>query len=277
VGSRDSAITTTASVAYTGLASGSANADAIHRVEVDDTGASLSVTGVTQVATGVRNAFGLAFHPDTGNLFFEDNGYSDPNPPGNVLMTDELNRLDSVDLGGPIEDFGFPDNYILYRTGVEVGSGGVDPVLAFQPVPAPNGAESLGASEISFAPPGYPPGLDTGVFVGFHGKFFSAGAANVTNPVVYVDLQTLEHFHFVSNDQPTIGHPDGLLATGNSLFVADFSNVDGLSTFGTGAVYQIQALPQSLPLFSGGALGLLALALGALGTRVARRRSRPSQ
>lgn len=263
VGSRENDIATIDTVSYSGLVSGTASADAIHRLEIDDTGPALVVAGLSQIATGVRNGWGLAFQPSTGDLYFEDNGFADPN--GIVRMTDELNRLSAADLGGAIEDFGFPDNYIHYRTGAEVGSGGVDPVVAFQPVPPPNGAESKGPAAISFAPPHFPPGLDSGVFVGFHGGFVSAGASNTTNPVVYVDLDTLEHFHFVSNDQPGIGHPDGLLATRDSLFVADFTNASGLATFGSGAIYQIRSRAPQVPAASAGALAFVAAALGALG------------
>ena len=62
---------------------------------------------------------------------------------------------------------------------------------------------------------------------------------------MYVDLGTRQYFHFISSFEPGIGHPDGLVTTADSLFVADLSSTGFLSGTGVGAgvIYQIKAKP----------------------------------
>ena len=149
--------------------------------------------------------------------------------------------------------------------GGDVGErvGGVQPLVTFQPIPPPNGSESEGPTEITFAPSGFPAGLDDGLFVGFHGEFGSAGVANAENPLVYVDLSTGHYFHFVANTEPAIGHLNSLLATSDSLFAADLSSTGSLSTAGNGVIYQIRANPPPVPGLGPGAIAILvALFLG---------------
>ena len=110
---------------------------------------------MTQIATGLRNAAGIVVHPTTGDLYFEDNGIDGLDNGNEPTSADELNRIASADIGGAIEDFGYPFHYIEYRTGREVGSGGIDPLFAFQPIPAPGGSESEGPAEIAPAPAYY--------------------------------------------------------------------------------------------------------------------------
>ncbi len=222
--------------------------DSIYRFRVDDTQAPIALSGLERIASGVRNAFGMVFDPTSGDLWFQDNSADGPNPPFE-LAVDELNRIAAADLGGAVEDFGFPNNYFAYRTNLEVGSGGIDPILTFQPIPPPAGSESDGAAEIAFAPPGFPPGLRDGLFVGFHGVFTSAGLSNPLNPLVWVDPAGGTYFHFVENDEAGVGHPDGLLATQDALYVSDFSSVDGFPSPGStaGRIYRIRALPSPVP------------------------------
>ena len=259
VGSKQDDVATSVTVSLTGLVTGTVEPDSIYRVVIDDSGASLASSGLEKIASGVRNGFGIAFHPLTGDLYFEDNSIDGTVAPFQV-SADELNRIALGDIDGAVEDFGFPDSYVEYITGNIVGSS-IQPIVAFQPIP-PDDSKSEGPAEIRFAPPGFPPGLNTGLFVGFHGRFQDAGASNPTNPVVYVDLDTLEYFHFVSNAEVSIGHPDGLLATDDSLFVSDFTNVDGFINPGTGSIYQIKSLvtPPAVPAFPLGS-GASALAV----------------
>jgi hypothetical protein len=85
--------------------------------------------------------------------------------------------------------------------------------------------------------------LNNGIFVGFHGKFGGGGLANEENPLVYVDLATTNYFHFIAGHQPGVGHLDGLLSTGDSLFVADLSASGSLNgAAGLGVIYQIKSL-----------------------------------
>jgi glucose/arabinose dehydrogenase len=264
IGAKANEVGTQESIPISGLVTANASADSLYRVTIDDTGPSLGASGLEQIASGLRNAFGTAFQPSTGDLYLQDNGIDGLSNPNEPLSADELNRIPAASIGGAVEDFGFPERYVAYRTGTLVGSGGIDPIIAFQPVPPPNGSESEGAADVVFAPPGFPVGLREGIFVGFHGRFSQAGLANEENPLVYVDLATSEHFHFIGNDEPDIGHPDTLAVSEDSIFVADLSNATGLSTPDSGAIYRIRALPSAAPAlpFSGLALlvGLLMLA-----------------
>lgn len=225
-------------------ASGTLVGDAIHRITIIDSGAGLSATNLTQIASGCRNPAGFAFHPATGDFYFEDNGIDglvDGNEPHSA---DELNFIARTNLGGAVKFFGFPSNYISYRTNVFIGGAGIPPLIAFQPIANPfTGRESEGANQITFAPPGFPEGLNTGIFLGFHGKFSNAGAANEENPVVYADPATGTYFHFILGQQAGIGHLNSLLATRDSLFVADMVSTGNPSSgLNAGVIYQIKSL-----------------------------------
>ena len=218
--------------------------DSIHRLTIIDRGTNVTASNLTHIARGLRNAAGFAFHPKTGDFYFQDNGIdglSDPNEP---MSADELNVIRAQDLGtAPVEYFGFPTNFIEYRTGRSVGGLGIQPLVAFQPLPSPTGNESEGPNDIVFAPPGFPPGLNNGIFVGFHGKFGGGGLQNEENPLVYVDLAGTNYFHFIEGHQVNVGHLDGLLATGDSLFVADLCTNGSLNSgSGLGVIYQIKSL-----------------------------------
>lgn len=246
--SENFAVTTrTLSLTSTIGVEGTLNGDALHMVRIIDNGVGVTGSNLTQIATGLRNAAGMAFHPTTGDLFLEDNGIDglvDPNEP---LSTDELNIIPAGKIGGEVEDFGFPDNYFAYRTGEFVGGEGIRPRVAFQPVPDPQtGDESEGPNDVVFAPPGFPDGLNDGVFVGFHGRFSLGGLANEENPLVYVDLNTGGHFHFIGINEPNVGHLDGLLAADSSLFVADISPSGGFGSTASnsGAIYRIRRKPE---------------------------------
>ena len=217
--------------------------DAIHRIRFSYDGQTITGIDVIQIATGLRSASGLAFHPVTGDLYFEDNGIDGLEKAIEAHSADEINFIPNGKLGGDIEDFGFPDHYIEYRTGKFIGGGGIPPLVAFTPIPNPaNGSESEGPNEISFAPPNFPPGLNNGLFVGFHGQFSSAGLANEENPLVYVDIDTGQYFHFVNNNEPNVGHLDGLLASRDRLYVSDISRKGSFdsSARNSGAIYQIR-------------------------------------
>jgi glucose/arabinose dehydrogenase len=243
VGASGNADSLTTPIAVSGLASGAVNVDSIYKVTVHDAGGTPVLSGLTQVAAGLRNAAGMAFQPGSGNLYLEDNG-SDGGNPEEELGADELNVVAAGDIGRTVPDFGFPNTYIDYFTGRQVGSGGTQPLVAFLPIPVPaTGAELAGAAQITFAPRDFPAGLNDGVFVGFHGDFNNGGPANDENPLVYVDLKTKRYFEFVAGSLPGVGHLDALLATNDSLFVADLSSTGSL--FGSqhsGVIYQIKVV-----------------------------------
>jgi len=112
--------------------------------------------------------------------------------------------------------------------------------------------------------------LNDGIFVGFHGRFDLAGVANEENPLVFADPSDGSYFHFVANDEPGLGHPNGLLATHDSLYVADFSTPGGLGASDFGAIHRIRSIdPLSIPML--GPVGLGALAAALLASCIARR------
>ncbi|MCW5559627.1 MAG: hypothetical protein KIT22_17560, partial [Verrucomicrobiae bacterium] len=197
------ATTSTASLSSSDFpgANGVLEGDSIYLLTLADTLAGVTATNLTRLASGLRNAAGFAFQPDTGDLYFEDNGIDglvDANEP---TSADELNRIAAADIGGAVEDFGFPDNYTEYRTGRAVGGAGIQPLIAFQPLPDPRtGSESEGPNDIAFAPRGFPDGLNRGIFIGFHGRYGSGGLANEENPLVYADPATGHYFHFIGNE-----------------------------------------------------------------------------
>jgi hypothetical protein len=218
-------------------------------ITVEDRGTNVTATNLIQVASGLRNPAGFAFHPTTGDLYFQDNGidgFVDPNEP---TSADELNLITRTNVGAFVPYFGFPTNYIEYRTGKIIGGAGVQPLIAFQPLSDPfTGHESEGVNDIVFAPPGFPDGLNTGIFMGFHGRFNLGGTNNEENPVVYANPVSGAYFHFIEGQQPGIGHLDGLLATRDSLFVADLvSTGDTGNGSGAGIIYQIKSVANPTP------------------------------
>jgi hypothetical protein len=226
-------------------ASGTLLGDSIYRLTFTDHGDSVSASNLTRIASGLRNPAGFAFHPQSGDLYFEDNGIDGLTDPNEPLSADELNMIPALEVGrAPTPFFGFQTNYAEYRTGRKVGGKGIQPLVAFQPLPDPfTGEESEGPDDITFAPPGFPGRLNNGIFVGFHGKFNLGGLSNEENSLAYVDLTTTNYFHFIAAKQAGIGHLDGLLASGDSLFVADLTSTGNLNTGGgRGVIYQIKSL-----------------------------------
>jgi glucose/arabinose dehydrogenase len=248
VGSESNFAATTHSVILTNSnipgATGTLPGDSAYMIKVSDHGTSVTATNLTQLANGLRNPAGFAFRPATGDLYLQDNGIDGLANPNEPLSADELNFIASTNIGGSVEYFGFPTNYTAYRTGTIVGGAGIQPLIAFQPIPNPStGHESEGANDIVFAPSGFPDGLNTGIFLGFHGKFNSAGINNEENPVVYADPATGAYFHFIEGQQPGIGHLDGLLATRDSLFIADLVSTGSTGNgAGAGVIYQVKSL-----------------------------------
>ena len=93
VGSRFNNATTTDTVSLSGLISATVNGDAIYRVAIDDSGPTLTASGPEQIATGLRNAFGMALESVSGDLYLQDNGIDGLIDPDEPLSADELNRI----------------------------------------------------------------------------------------------------------------------------------------------------------------------------------------
>ena len=248
IGSRLNAANTTTTTNVTGMnISGSwvLNSESIYRMTLTDTGNGAMVSNPRQIARGLRNAAGIAFHPVTGDMYFQENGIDGGSEAADPVSADEINIIPANEIGvGAVPNFGFAGDYIQYRTGTRTGSGGVQPITTFQPF-GPNQTEAEGAAEISFAPPNFPVGLNTGIFVGFHGRFSTAGVDNEENPLLYLDLATNQYFEFIPNSVPTIGHLDNILATDDSLFVSDITSTGNIfTTTASGAIYRITAIPE---------------------------------
>ena len=196
----------------------------------------------------------------------QDNGIDGLVNANEPTSADELNRIAVGDIGEAIEDFGFPDDFVPYRTG---GQGGSDDSLlvAFQPIPDPSdGMEAEGANEIAFAPDTFRSILGHGVFIGFHGRFNGApSGVDAENPRVFYDIASDSYIHFIEGNQDGLGHLDGLLATSDRLYISDLSTI-GPVTFGgagQGVIYVLTAVipePSSLALTALGLAGLLGLA-----------------
>jgi hypothetical protein len=206
--------------------------DALYMITIDTTGATPVASNLRTVATGIRNVYGMAFHPETGDFYSADNAIDEePNTPTSLPpQAEELNRIAAHLVGSAAFDFGYPNCYIAFDTGIEVGNcAGVQmPVAVFQPIPNPPAAgRSEGPTEIAFAPAAFPAGWNNGIFTGFSGK---SSGVNDENAVAFYDFATGQVSHFVESGLPGVGNLVGVMATNDSLFISDW---------GTGNIYQI--------------------------------------
>lgn len=214
----------------------------VYMVTIVDDGSSVTGSNLTQAAQGLRNATGFDFHPITGDLYFQDNGIDGLVNANEPHSADELNVVPVDSLGVVSIDFGFPDNYIAYRTGTIVGAE-TQPLVAFQPLFPDTTVQLEGPQDVKFAPAGFPDDFSDGLFVGMHGKFSAGGTANEENPLVFVDLRDTTYFPFIDQSETGVGHLDGLLATDDELFIADISPDGGFGASDTdeGVIYRIVA------------------------------------
>ena len=246
-------------MALTGLAAATLSGDSLYSVTINENGATPTASNVHQIATGIRNVAGMQFDA-AGNFYFADNAIDGTGPFGDEPpQADELNRILAADFGLD-QNFGYPTCYIGYRTGDQVGSGCVDPVVAFQPIPNGTllGSESEGPVEIAFSPSSFPAGFNNGIFITFAGKGV-IGPANEENAIVYYDFGTGQYIHFSENSQSDVGALLGALSTPDGLFITDAS---------TGTVYEITSAATPEP----ASLGLCAAALIA-GWKLLRRKA----
>ena len=218
------------------------------------------LSGLTKIASGLRNAASMAIDPATGDLLFADNGIDGTSGGNEAYSTDTLQRIAAADIGKSVVNCGFPYSYTL--TNLNPGdpqtvvnpSGRVTPLVSFEPLADPHlpttGSESEGASGFAIAPRMFPAGLNKGVFVGFHGLFNQGGTDNEENPLVFADTTSGKYFDFISNEEPTIGHFDGAASTTDSLFLSDVASTGQVfGGPGTGAIYQIKAV-NHVPVFA---------------------------
>ena len=244
--------------------------DSLYMLTITDNGTNVVVTNIAHLGNGLRNPAGTAFNPATGDLYLLDNGIDDLTNANLPFSADELNFIARTNVAVVTEYFGFPINYTAYCTGTLVGGAGIQPLFAFQPISnSLNGHESTGANNLLFAPTGFPDGLNSGIFLGFHGQLYFGGTNNLKNPVIYADPTSGTNFHFIEGSQPGIGHLDGLLTTRDSLFLADLVSNGNLGNgTGAGVIYQIKSLvsptPPTLDLQNLGSQIILTWGLGTL-------------
>ncbi|HEY4087270.1 MAG TPA: hypothetical protein VGM43_15095 [Bryobacteraceae bacterium] len=221
-------------VPVSGVTTATLQGDSLYELTVNLGGSQPVVTGLKQIATGIRNVIGMGFQPGTGDFYFADNAIDGPGPTGDEPpQAEEINRIAAADVGvGPVVNFGYPTCYIQYRTGVQVGSGCVLPFFAIQPIPNGTelGSESEGVTQLAFAPANFPAGFNNGIFLGFDGKGGSTGPTNEENAVGYYDFPTGKYIHFSENSQNGVYEPIGILTTPTQLMISDF---------GAGIVYEV--------------------------------------
>jgi glucose/arabinose dehydrogenase len=241
-------------VPATGLLTATLQGDGIYMVTLHDSYGTPVLSGLTRIATGLRNAASMAIDPATRDLVFADNGIDGTDGGNEAYSTDTLHRIAAADIGKSVPNYGFPYTYTLTnllpgQPNIVVNPSPlvVPPLIAFQPLADPNlpltGSESEGASGFAIAPRMFPAPLNQGVFIGFHGLFDTGGTANEENPMLFADPTSGKYFDFISNDEPQIGHLDGATSTADSLFVTDIaSNGHVFSNPGSGVIYQIEAI-----------------------------------
>ena len=235
VGSLENAKHATNLITLSGLASGELSVETVYQITLHDRGDHLDSSPPVLLATGLRNAAAIGFHPPTGDLYLGDNGIDDP--PNGGFSVDELNVIRQADLGVRVIDFGFPSTFIRSADQVMVGTEGVAPQVPFFAAAA---GENEGITQLTPAPSRFPAGWNQGFFVGFHGVYDGFGVENDETAVVHLDPATGVYRHFISGRQGRIGHLDGVLSTDRELFVTDFTGPWSIhSSQARGAIYRV--------------------------------------
>ena len=212
----------------------------LYRMTITDFEDDLTATVPEQIASGLRNAAAIVFDPTTGDLVITDNGIDTPENRVVALSADELYRLPPDEIGGEIEDYGFPTAYVDYATGNPVGDQVIGPEVAYRPIAGPGGAsEAEGVASVAVVPAGFPDELQ-GVVAGFHGQYDDIGLANEENPLLLTMSVTGETIELFANADPVIGHIDGLTSTDTTLYATDLCR--GLLTQAApcGTVYAVR-------------------------------------
>lgn len=113
------------------------------------------------IARGVRNTVGFAWHPQTHELWFTDNGRDEL---GDDIPDDKLNRLARVGL-----DFGFPYCHGGNVADPEFGAG--HPCSGFTPPVAKLGAHVAALGMRFYTGAMFPPGYRDSIFIAEHGSW----------------------------------------------------------------------------------------------------------
>ncbi len=214
------------SVPVSGLLETSLPDASLYRTIVTEPDGEIVLTEPEQIATGLRNAMAFGFHPQTGDLWITENGIDGFEDVWVSFSADELNVIPAEQIGGEVEDFGFPSTYTLYATGEAIGNRGTEPVVAFLPVGT---AENEGVSSMAFTPPPIAEVLGDGVLVGFHGQYDMWGEQNEENALLFVNLGTFDVSTIVPPGSPGVGHLDSMASSNDAIYVADMCAGDSLA------------------------------------------------
>lgn len=228
-------------VGLDGLITGDLEDASIYMTTVTHEGDAVTFTEPVKIASGLRNAATLVVDPVSGDLVIGENGIDSPENRIVSLSADEIDVIPADEIGGKVEDFGFPTTYIDYATGEKIGDDGIDPVIAFPPT---DGSENEGVAGIAPVPASFPDDFAGGYIAGFHGQFDGVGGENEENPLLFADLESGDRFALIANDNPGVGHLDSMFTTEDAIFVADLCATGSLQAAEPcGVIYRITAEP----------------------------------
>lgn len=179
-------------------------------------------TAATTWARGTRNSVGLAFHPDTGDLWFTDNGRDWL---GDDMPSCELNRAT-----GPGQHFGYPWRHGLAVVDPEFGAA-APAGLALTPPAFELGAH-VAPLGLAFHPgQGLPAAYRNNLFVAEHGSWNRSRKSGYRVVRLVLDAtgqKVIQHEPFLTGwleGQEAWGTPaDVLVLTDGSLLVSDDSS-----------------------------------------------------
>lgn len=178
----------------------------------DPTGAS-SASGERIFATGLRNAVGLAIHPETGDLWATNNGrdlMGDNVPPETVYIV-----ADGNDYGWP---FCHSGDIVDPDMGFDGACDGVEPpVVAMQAHSAPLGMAF-------YTDDAFPSTYQNSLFIAFHGSWNRSEPTGYKIVRLAPDSSTVEDFAtgWLNDDGTADGRPvDVVVGADGALYVSD--------------------------------------------------------
>ena len=236
IGSEFNDLPSVNTVSVSGIVSATLNPNSIYRLAFDFSGATVTPGAMTQLASGLRNAFALGYNA-AGDVYFGENGI-DLGGTNTPVSTDYFGIIAAGASG--VLDFGFPNTYYDPVDGHMIGPGALvtAPFVKFLPV---GGMATQGVGGLAIAPSGFPVGLNNGAFFGFYGKH-TDGANNNLGGVLFADAISGQYFSVIANSQSAINHPLSFLATNDELYIADFGGEGALD----GTIFRV-SLSTSVP------------------------------
>lgn len=178
-------------------------------------------------ASGVRNSVGFDFHPQTGELWFTDNGRD---MLGDDLPPDELNHAPRAGL-----HFGFPYCHGAALADPEHHSD--KPCSAYRPPAQPLGAHVAGLGMRFYTGKQFPPEYQGDIFVAQHGSWNRSKKAGYRVMRVHLNSEKVASYTefakgWLGADESVWGRPVDLLQTAEGSLL--------LSDDHAGAVYRIR-------------------------------------